>query len=51
MRVAIPVYDGKISPVFGAERHLLVMEMLNGEVVKVCDTRKARRGLYKENRI
>jgi len=33
MRVAIPVHDGRISPVFDVARCLLVIEILNGEVV------------------
>ena len=33
MRVAIPIHDDRISPVFDVARHLLVIDMVNGEVV------------------
>jgi predicted Fe-Mo cluster-binding NifX family protein len=33
MKIAIPVHDGRISPVFDAARHLLVVEIQNGEMV------------------
>jgi predicted Fe-Mo cluster-binding NifX family protein len=33
MRAAIPVHDGRISPVFDAARHLLVIDILDGEEV------------------
>lgn len=31
MRVAIPAYSGRISPVFDAAQHLLIIDILNGE--------------------
>ena len=31
MRVAIPAYGGRISPVFDAAQHLLIIDILNGE--------------------
>jgi len=34
MRVAIPVHDGRISPVFDAARHLLVIEIVKGKAVE-----------------
>jgi len=33
MRVAIPVHDGRVSPVFDAARHLLVIRTRDREVV------------------
>lgn len=33
MRVAIPVHEGRISPVFDAARHLWIIDILNGKEV------------------
>lgn len=34
MRVAIPVFDGRISPVFDAARHLLLVDIADGREVR-----------------
>ena len=34
MRVAIPIHDGRISPLFDVARHLLVIDVLNGKAVE-----------------